>query len=459
MIGTPTLYQQRAMEVAQVTGNVLTQRPGTDPGAIRQWLLTTTAQGDVWLFAELDDQRIPRFEPYEQAAHHLSSSLRGMPVLISNHTGLRLAFLLSPVRTLPAKVLLPDELRPGRVLLGMRSSGGPVSGTWDQLGHVLVAGITGGGKSVTLRSLVYQALRQECNLILADYDNSTFRALEGHPALLTGLATDQDGFSEALRAARGEIERRKALYSLCPTFPESMSEYNDWARKAFQAPLKRLVVVLDEFNNAVGEMGGLNGELMNNTLQVARRGRKFGITLVISSQEFSKEVIGRVRDQMGVMIVHRMRDAAVAQNVGMASAAKISPNRPGRAITDRWGMLQMYFLDKSRLIQDATVTELMSDAERTIAERAMAETEGIISREILTGWSMGFREAVRLQEDWKLRGWAIKDPQRANALCIAPKLIDLLHNCTTCTTRTTAAQPAQLPAQPAQPTYNDPEGA
>ena len=445
-------YQKTAIAVAQITGNVLTQRPGTDPTAIRRWILTKTLQGDVWLFAELDDQRIPKFEPYEQATHHLSSSMKGLPVLTSNHTGLRLAFLLSPMKKLPKRVDLPEELAAGRVMIGQCANGRLAGAKWGELNHMMVAGMTGSGKSYTLRSIVYQAIRQDFSLILGDLDNNTFPMLAGHPALITDLAEDENSFIQALRKACAEIEIRKQIYGQAENFPENIDEYNLWALKAGAEPLKRLLVALDEFNSAVDNTGGVNGGLANLAKQIVWRGRKFGISLVMGSQDFSKDLIGKVRDQVGVMIVHKVKNADVAQNIGMAAAARINPNRPGRALTDRWGLIQAYYLDKNKLVIDGQVAELLSEAERGYAERALRETEGKLSRDILTEWGLGQREARRLQDDWKMRGWAENNPMDGNALYITPKLADLLTSRPTRPTLTNPDQPDQPLDQPDQPT-------
>jgi hypothetical protein len=448
-----TYYERTAQSVAQITTNVLFQRPGTDPSAVSKWLLTETPQGDVWLFAELDDQRIARFEPYEKACHHLSSSLRGLPVLISNHTGLRYAFLLSPIRKLPKHIDLPDELRPGFLLLGQRASGGQAFGKWGSLGHILVAGISGGGKSYTLRTIVYQALAQGFNLILGDLDITTFQELEHHPALITDMVHDDNGFIAALGAALAELERRKELFSQADSHPENIEEYNRWALANGKQPLKRLLVCLDEFNTAIDNTGGADGPLLNLTKNIVRRGRKFGITMVIGSQDLSKDIFGRVRDQIGTMIVHRMQNADVARNLGMTAAAQISPNCQGRALTDRWGRIQVYFLDKSRLQMTDEAETRISVGDRQIAERALRETEGKISLDVLIGWGMGQGEARRLQEDWKSRGWARNDPKQSNGLYITPKLAESLTNLQTLQTptnrlQTLQTQPTNLQTQP-----------
>ena len=443
-------YERIAVDVAQVTSNVLTQRRGTDPAMVRQWLLTRSPTGDVWMFAVLDDQAIPDLSPYANAAHHLSTSLRGMKVLVSNHTGFRLAFLLSPVRRLPKRISLPDGYSTGRLLIGQQASGGLAGGEWDKIGHMVVAGMTGSGKSYTVRSLVYQAIKQGFDLLLGDLDNNTFPMLAGHPALLAPLAEDEDGFVAVLERAMGEIEHRKRLYKQAASFPENIDEYNRWAEGAQVEPLKRLLVVLDEFNSAIENSGGVNGELASLATRLVWRGRKFGVTFVMASQDFSKDVLGKVRDQVGAMIVHRVRSADVARNMGLAAAAQISAERPGRALTDRWGLIQSFFLDKQLLISGQAV-DALTDDERRIAERSLDEMEGKISREVLTDFGMGQREARRLQEEWRARGWAFNDPARANGLYITPKLVDLLTNRPTRPTLTNPRPTDQPGDQPDQP--------
>jgi hypothetical protein len=290
---------------------------------------------------------------------------------------------------------------------------------------MIVVGQTGAGKSVTVRSIVYQAIKQDFGLILGDLDGATFPMLAQHPALLCPLAQSERDFVNVLRAALAEIENRTRLYQGAANFPETIEEYNVESAE----PLKRVLVVLDEFNSAVSNSGGANGELAKLAAQVAWRGRKFGVTLVFAAQDFSKEIIGRVRDQVGAVIAHRVRSEEVARNLGLAAAVRISEKTPGRAITDRWGQIQSYYLDKSLLMGGGVVAlaEALTAEERALAERAERETNGRVSLEVLMNrFQMGQRESRRLQDDWKLRGWAANDPQRDNSLYITPKLVILL---------------------------------
>ncbi|MCX6067890.1 MAG: FtsK/SpoIIIE domain-containing protein [Chloroflexi bacterium] len=439
---------QRYIPVAQraqtVISQVLDSRPGTSSEYIQGWVLRGTPQNDVIFYAVLDAGRIPQPEPFARATHQISSALGGQRVYWGNSTGFRIAVVLTPAKRLPRQIELPASLPSGRALIGLRPDGQVASGKWGDLKHIIVVGYTGSGKSVTTRSLVYQAIRQDFNLILADLDGTTFPMLAEHPALLTPLAGTTDEFIEVLRLALGELEHRASLYKRAANFPEKLEEYNQWALANGQEPLKRVLVALDEFNSAVTKTGGPDGKLGKLAVELASRGRKFGMTLLMSAQDFSKEVIGAVRDEVGVIIAHKVNSENVARNVGVAAAAQISERTPGRAITNRWGQIQAFYLDKSYLLANASEADGLTEFERKIAERALRETDGRIVRDVLIGWGLGQQEARRLQEDWKRRGWAENDPQRANGLYVTPKLADLLTN--------RPAQPTLTNRPPAQPT-------
>lgn len=66
------------------------------------------------------------------------------------------------------------------------------------------------------------------------------------------------------------------------------------------------------------------------------------------------------------------------------------------------------------------------------------------------GWGLGQGEARRLLYTWETRGWAVKDPMRANATFLSPKLLELLTNPPTQPTPTSwlPTLPTQLPTQP-----------
>jgi len=390
------------------------------------WVLTRHA-GLVWLFGVLDLQRVEKLEQYtgDSLLHHLSTDIGGRPVYLSNTSGLRYAVLLSPPPTLPRQIAFPG-LKRGRVRLGRSYTGANISVTWERLEHVLVAGKTGAGKSTFLRLLAYQGLSAGMRLILADRNGTTFPMLADHPALLAPIAHTPAEVVQAVELALGECDHRAARYRQMPGYPEKLSEYNAIAVREGVDPLPRLLVILDEFNATVLEAGGAQGPLATAAADLGWRGRQFGANVILAAQDFIKALVGRVRDQLGGVVCFRVKNAAAARNVGCEDAVKIPAQRPGLAVTDRWGPMQTYFLDKQVLIDvgESRSSPLQEDEQRVA--RLAIDQGGKITQGDLKRWGLGTGEARRLLDDWKLRGWVEKDTERHNAHYVTEKLTELI---------------------------------
>jgi DNA segregation ATPase FtsK/SpoIIIE-like protein len=216
------------------------------------------------------------------------------------------------------------------------------------LGHLLIAGMTGSGKSTFLRLLIYQALRASLGLMLADLDGVGFAPLADHPALLRPLATDPPSAHNLIRSALAECERRKALFTSAPGFPEKLADYNRTAATKcnFAEPLPRILVVIDEFNALMAAAGGTNSDFAKDAAMLSWRARKFGIHFVAAAQAFEKATVGKVRDQMHP-VCFRVELASTARMIGCRGAESI--RTPGRAVRPD-GRMQSYYLPKSVLI-------------------------------------------------------------------------------------------------------------
>ncbi|HOV49547.1 MAG TPA: FtsK/SpoIIIE domain-containing protein [Anaerolineae bacterium] len=418
---------REAEAIARRLPDVLRRR-GLSP-AFSDWLVTAD-HGLTWLFGVLDLRRIERLEQYSRPdlLHHLSTAIGGRPVYLSNSSGLRYAVLLSAPPRLPRRVDFPGVQR-GQVLLGQRATGELLRVSWEHLGHLLVAGKTGAGKSSFDRLVVYQALAEGCQLLLADLDGATFPMLDGHPALLAPLAHTPEAMLGVVEQALGECDHRAVLYGQVGTFPENLAEYNVAVVREGGTPLPRVLVVLDEFNTAVLSSGGATGPLAATVATLGWRGRKFGFNLIFSAQDFTKAIVGRVRDQVSAAICFRVRGGEIARAVGCPDAVRIPESRPGLAITDRWGPVQTCYLDKALLIQagQGSVAPVLTPLEQQVVTQAQ-QRDGRITLALLQELGLGKREAERLLGDWRVRGWVLKDPARQNAHYLTPKLEALVGN-------------------------------
>jgi len=401
-----------AEHAARIIPATLAQR-GLRP-QFSDWLLCED-HGLTWLFGVLDVAHIARLEDFlrDDLLHHISTALHGKPIFVSNSSGLRYAVLLSRPPRLPKNVAFPGIER-GRLRLGVSAGGREITVPWSQAGHLLVAGKTGAGKSVFLRLAVHQALGDGAQLLLGDLDKATFPMLAEHPALLTPIATTPEEMHALVERGLGECTHRATLYGQVRGYPDTLDEYNVLAARQEAGILPRVIVVLDEFNTATLATGGANGGLAKAAAELGWRGRKFGVNVIFAAQDFTKQVVGRIRDQVGAAICFRVRSAEVARAVGCAEAAHIPASRPGMAISDRWGLMQAYYLDKSALIDAVRSGPALSEQEAQVVTAALAD-DGRVTLALLQEHGYGKNGAVRLLTDWRARGWVEKDPARQNA--------------------------------------------
>lgn len=411
---------QRELRLAQtVTARVMQTLAKRKLSPAMSGVYLTHAQGLTLLFLELDAGQVEYLERYtsQELVHQMSTEIGGLPVYLSNSTGLRYAVLLSGRPRLPGRVELP-MIEPGQVGLGVRMDGQHVTLPWSRLGHVLTAGMTGSGKSVFLRSLVFQAVRDGMQLMLADMDQATFPMLADNPALLAPLATTGGEAAQLIERALAECDNRAALFQQVQGYPENIDDYNRLSGEK----LLRVLVVLDEFSAVAAAVP----QLKERIAALGWRARKFGLHVVFAAQEFTKDLIGPLRDQVNVAVCFRVRSAEMAKRVGCAGAESIAANRPGLAMTDRWGMLQTYYVDKGQLMFGGVGDRYagMAEDDRR-ALKAAEESGGHVSIPMLV--RAGFTEwrARALLERWELRGWVVRDGKNR---VVSPKLAVMTSN-------------------------------
>ena len=443
---TNVTISHREMRLAETVSHqlsaALTRRKLTP--AFSSFYVTQLA-GMTPLIAVLDTAKLGDHSPYinPDLLHQLSTDLGGLPVYLSNHSGIRYVVLLSPLPKLPRKVDLPMDVPGGKLAIGVRFSGQPVLLAWDQFLHLAVLGNTGSGKSIFLQSLVSQSIRDDMKVLLSDIDQTTFGTLEGHPNLAAPIATSPQAALGLIEYALAECDRRAELFKSLSEHPQKLSEYNVLAVKFHLEPLPRILVVLDEASSVLTALGGAKGAMGQALATLGWRGRKFGIHFVFAAQEFTKDIVGPVRDQVGLTLCFRVRNGQMAERMGCKGAERIPGNRPGLAISDRHGPIQTYFVDQSALGYRQNQLLALSELERNLFTRALADGGKLPAAKIQEWGGTSEWQARRMIETWALKGWLGKDSNRDNAFCVTPKAQVLLSNHQTAQTVSNPLKPSQ----------------
>jgi hypothetical protein len=384
--------------------------------------------------------------------HQISTAAAsGLPIGISNSTGLRYCIPLTPPKKMPKMLEFSDSER-GICQMGVNLKGEAIAPMWADFVHLLVAGQTGSGKSNFLRLLAYQAASDGVGLLLADLDGTTFAPLAQHPSMMMPIAENPNDTAEVVACAAQECHRRAALYKQAPDYPENIKDYNKIISIRGGKPLPHLLVILDEFSTVITSLGGARGDFGETVSELSWRGRKFGIHVVVAAQSFGKDIFGMIRDQMSAICFH-VESAQLARNVGCEGAEDI--NVPGRCISSRWGLMQTYYLEKDLLIAlgqgDAEATidtdsapiiyDELTDDEAELMRDALANG-GMVTRSYLESRGYSTNDAKRLHETWSDRGWIELDPMNNRGYRITRKAIDMLSSRPTRPTLSNPVQPS-----------------
>ena len=101
------------------------------------------------------------------------------------------------------------------LVLGKDISGNPVVVDLAKMPHLLVAGTTGSGKSVSLNamllSMLFKATPEQLRFIMIDPKMLELSVYDGIPHLLTPVITDMKDAANALRWCVAEMDKRYRL--------------------------------------------------------------------------------------------------------------------------------------------------------------------------------------------------------------------------------------------------------
>lgn len=204
------------------------------------------------------------------------------------------AVTVDVARRTPELARFHDYLRPAargreaRLALGVDLDRRVVEAALDEPAtcHFLVAGTTGSGKSVLLRSLACSLLLQaspaEIRLLLIDTKRLAFRDLAGSPWLHAPLIDEAADAVAALGGLVGEMERRYQIFRELGV--------DDLAHCPVDRAPPRLVCLIDEYFDLTADPA-LKGPLEAALKRLGAKSRGAGIHLVVATQRPEASVV------------------------------------------------------------------------------------------------------------------------------------------------------------------------
>lgn len=170
---------------------------------------------------------------------------------------------------------------PGEILFGIDTLGKPFTMNLRDTKSLLVAGSSGGGKSVCMSnilcSLICYTKPEQCGLVLIDLKRVEFKLFENAEHLVMPVQYDYNGAIKALSSVKKEIDKRYKSMQLHGIRKATIDKY----------PL--LVVAIDEY--AMLSSGGDKAELDKIVGYIAATGRACNVFIVVATQHAISTII------------------------------------------------------------------------------------------------------------------------------------------------------------------------
>jgi S-DNA-T family DNA segregation ATPase FtsK/SpoIIIE len=213
--------------------------------------------------------------------------------------------------------------------LGRDIAGEPVIADLTKMPHLLVAGQTGAGKSVSVNSMImsilFKASPREVKMLMIDPKLIELSMYEDIPHLISPVITNPKQAAEALRKMVFEMERRYRL--LAEKGARNIDGYNRVATGDEQMPY--IVIFIDELADL---MFASSREVEDSITRLAQMARAAGIHLIIGTQRPSVDVITGI----------------IKANLPSRISFKVTSKIDSRTILDTQGAEQL--LDKGDML-------------------------------------------------------------------------------------------------------------
>ena len=231
--------------------------------------------------------------------------------------------------------------------LGKDIAGQPVVVNLERMPHLLIAGTTGSGKSVSINAMIISLLHrmkpEDLRMIMIDPKMLELSVYDGIPHLLCPVVTDMKEATNSLKWCVKEMNRRYKLMSALRV--RNLASYNKKVSSAIKAgkpitdplwaqtedkennppeleSLPKVVLIIDELADMMMIVGKQVEELI---AQIAQKSRAAGIHMILATQRPSVDVItGLIK-------------ANIPSRIALQVASKID----SRTILDQMGAEQL----------------------------------------------------------------------------------------------------------------------
>ncbi len=251
--------------------------------------------------------------------------------------------------------------------VGRDVTGEPMFANIAKMPHLLVAGSTGSGKSVTIHSIILSLLYKNSpkmlKMIMIDPKRVELSVYSGIPHLIAPVVTQSKKSMGVFRWALNEMDRRYEMFERAGS--RDLASYN---KKKPDETLPYVVIVVDELADLMSTYGK---EVEGSIVRLAQMARATGIHLILSTQRPSVEVVtGLIKANIPARIALQVASQIDSRTIlDMSGAEKLLGG----------GDMLVAAGDKPKRIQGAFVSE---EEIQKVAQFIREQNKDIIGEEI-----------------------------------------------------------------------------
>jgi hypothetical protein len=269
-------------------------------------------------------------DKYQVRKEDLESSFAQEIDSITTGSNPQIIILNLTKRKLPKMVsfsdLEPSLIKPHSFIIG-ESMSGVVTRTIESLPHMLIAGTTGGGKSVFFKQMLLGLLKTTPHLQLYLLDLKRGVEMKDFAVLPNvQVAKNENEAVKMLQSLRDEMERRFSY----------MEQHGHREIDPKRDKMDKIVIGIDEASviyTKTKSNNGLSQKAREITDDLAKLARVTGIHLILATQKVSKETIDtKVQENIGGRVCFKMNTLVNSLTVIGNKMAYSLPDVAGRAI-------------------------------------------------------------------------------------------------------------------------------
>ena len=208
----------------------------------------------------------------------------------------------------------------------------------NKMPHLLIGGSTGSGKSVLLKSLIYQCYVKGALVYIADFKGGI--DFNGRWRAITNVETNIDELIERLEKIVSELTERKLEF-----FENNAVNITEFREKTGQ-DCRRIVFACDEVAELLDKTGLEKAakekvvKVENLLSTIARQGRAFGINLILATQRPDANILsGQIRNNIDYRACGRADDVLSKIVLDNTDASEKIPKYEQGLFLDNMGTL------------------------------------------------------------------------------------------------------------------------